>query len=140
MKYIKNLKKILSMVLLIVLICAMLPANIFAATIMDENYSTTPGFVNNFGWKTTTSPTHAVLQKTNTGIKILQTVQTRYAEGSTTANNTVQDGQFEKGINTVIKSDLATGMEIRSIGAKGNVKITIDYVIDQTTEKDGGTG
>ena len=138
MKYIKNTKKILSIMVLIIFVLAMLPANIFAATVMDEDYGTMTDFSNNFGWKITTSPTHAVFQKTDGGVRLSQTVQTRYVEG-TTNSNTVQDGSFDKPLNNVIKSDPSTGMVMSSEGVKGNVKITIDYVIDQKNEDAAGT-
>ena len=38
MKYIKNTKKILSLMVLIIFVLTLLPANVFAAAVMDEDY------------------------------------------------------------------------------------------------------
>ncbi len=137
MKNIKFFKKIFSSILLIIFVLTMLPANIFAATIMEENYGAMTDFSNNFGWGIPTKPTHAVFQKTTGGVMILQTTQTRYAAG-TTNNNTALDGNYVKNIDSVFESNDSAGMKIYSSGAKGNVKITMDYVIDQKTESNAG--
>ncbi len=131
----KNIKKYLSIMLMVVFIATMLPMNIFAATVMEENYGEMTDFSDNFGWKISTQPTHAAFQKTTGGVRILQTKQTAYKEG-TTEKNTTLDGTYIKNINSILKSDSTSGMQIIAPGATGNVKITIDYVIDQKSETD----
>lgn len=137
MKSVRKCKKIFSSLLLIFFVLTIMPANIFAAVIVEDNYSEMTDFSDNFGWSITKAPTHAVFQQTDSGMRILQTTQTRYAEG-TTNNNTTQDGNFVRYINSVVRSDADTGMEIVSVGVQGKVTITVDYVIDQKTESDAG--
>ncbi len=132
-----NLKrKIISTMLVIIIVIAMLPGNILAAVVMDENYSSMPDLGTSYGWKINSTPTHAVFQTLSDGVRILQTNQTRYSTGTT--SNTASDGTYEKKFNSVYRNNLETGMEISTIGVKGNVKITLDYVVDQKNEKDAG--
>ena len=106
MKYIKNTKKILSLMVLIIFVLTLLPANVFAAAVMDEDYSVMTDDGTNYGWKVTTEPTHATFETLSDGVRILQTKQTRYSSGTTT--NTTTDGAFYKYINSAYKSNPET--------------------------------
>ena len=129
MKNAKKCKKLLSLLLLIIFVFTIFPVNIFADTIVNDNYSEMTDFSEYFGWNVTTAPTHAVFEKTDGGMHIYQTTQTTYDTGT----NGTSDGNFVRYINSVVKSDSKNGMQIVPY-EKGKVTITIDYVIDQGNE------
>lgn len=132
MKIEKVLKKVLSLMLLTIFILTMMPANVFAAIVFEEDYSTMTDFSDYFGWNISIEPSHAVFEKVADGVKIRQTKQT--ALGTDGSKNTTQDGEFIKYFETVIKSDSESGMKISSQGVKGKVKLTVDYVVNQGSE------
>ena len=96
-------KRFSSLLLSVLMIVGVMPANVFAAAVMDEDYSAMTDDGTNYGWKVTTEPTHATFETLSDGVRILQTKQTRYSSGTTT--NTTTDGAFYKYINSAYKSN-----------------------------------
>ena len=120
--------------LVVLFVATLIPASVFAGVVFEENYATS-STTDLSGWTVDTQPTHAVLEKTSSGIQIRQTKHTYYAaDGS--SKNTTTDGRYKKELAATIASDPSKGMQVSLGSLKGKVKLTMDYIIDQGSESD----
>ena len=124
--------KVISLILVVLMLLSVAPAGVFAAVVMEETYTSMTDDGNNYGWVIENVPTHAEFEiKNNDGVYVTQTANTPDVGN--------MDGLFKKYFTgSLEKQDTNTGMTLYSNDLRGNVKITIDYVVDSKNESDNG--
>ncbi|MBR5517741.1 MAG: heparinase II/III family protein [Clostridia bacterium] len=116
--------KILSMIIAAVMLLTLLP--VLPEGVMVVNAAGAVEFANFENWEVTDSHTHAAFTASGNGVKITQTKQTRYKEGTTT-NNSEWDGYVALGFYNEIATSSDGRSVLRTQGYKGNVTLTIKY-------------